>query len=71
VLSHVIGTRGSKASADDRELVIEHREALILMICEAAEMEHALTPTGKASMATRRRSPTTSAVGDSRGDEGL
>jgi hypothetical protein len=38
----VIGTRGSKASADDRELVIEHREALILMICEAAEMEHAL-----------------------------
>jgi Ferritin-like len=42
VLAHVIGTRGSGPSAPERDLVIEHREALIFMICEAAEMEHAL-----------------------------
>ncbi len=38
----MIGTRGSGPSAPERDLVIEHREALIFMICEAAEMEHAL-----------------------------
>ncbi len=42
MLAHVIGTRGSGPSAPERDLVIEHREALIFMICEAAEMEHAL-----------------------------
>ena len=42
MLSHVIGTRGSGSSAPERDLVIEHREALIFMICEAAEMEHTL-----------------------------
>jgi hypothetical protein len=42
VLSHVIETRGSGPSAPERDLVIEHREALIFMICQAAEMEHAL-----------------------------
>jgi Ferritin-like len=42
VLSHVVGTRGSGRPATERGLVIEHREALIFMICEAAEMEHAL-----------------------------
>jgi hypothetical protein len=42
VLSHVIETRGSGSPASERDLVIEHREALIFMICEAAEMEHAL-----------------------------
>ena len=38
----MIETRGSRPPASERELVIEHREALIFMICEAAEMEHAL-----------------------------
>lgn len=42
MLSHVIETRGSGPSAPERDLVIEHREALIFMICQAAEMEHAL-----------------------------
>ena len=42
MLSHVIETRGSAPPAPERGLVIEHREALIFMICEAAEMEHAL-----------------------------
>jgi hypothetical protein len=45
VLSHVIKTRGSAPSTPptaESSLVIEHREALIYMICEAAELEHAL-----------------------------
>jgi hypothetical protein len=42
VLSHVIRTRGSRQPVPERDLVIEHREALIFMFCEAAEMEHAL-----------------------------
>jgi hypothetical protein len=37
-----MATRGSGRSTSERELVIEHREELIFMICEAAEMEHAL-----------------------------
>lgn len=42
MLSHVVGTRGSGRSTSEHDLVIEHREALIFMFCEAAEMEHAL-----------------------------
>jgi hypothetical protein len=45
VLSHVIKTRGSASSASsaaEHEFVIEHREALFYMICEAAELEHLL-----------------------------
>jgi hypothetical protein len=45
VLSHVIETRGTAPSPPptaESSLVIEHREALIYMICEAAELEHAL-----------------------------
>ena len=42
MLSQVIHTRGSERAASEPEMVIEHREALIYMICEAAEMEHAL-----------------------------
>lgn len=52
MLSQVIRTRASGSIADqpqagpkpeaEPELVIEHREALIFMICEAAELEHTL-----------------------------
>jgi Ferritin-like len=42
LLSHVARTRGTLAASPESPLVIEHREALIYMICEAAEMEHAL-----------------------------
>ncbi|HEY3809910.1 MAG TPA: ferritin-like protein [Acidimicrobiales bacterium] len=44
--SHVVRTRGESEPTPEptpeRPLVIEHREALIYMICEAAEMEHGL-----------------------------
>jgi hypothetical protein len=42
VLSHVVKTRGSAPATAEGEFVIEHREALIYMICEAAELEHLL-----------------------------
>jgi hypothetical protein len=46
MLSHVVQTRGSLTPAAspsaEPALVIEHREALIYMICAAAELEHAL-----------------------------
>ena len=42
VFSHVVETRGLGAAAPEPELVIEHREELIFMVCEAAELEHAL-----------------------------
>jgi len=42
VLSHVVTTRGTSEPTPERPLVIEHREALVYMICEAAEVEHAL-----------------------------
>jgi Ferritin-like len=42
VLSHVANTRGSGRATSERDFVIEHREALIYMICEAAELEHLL-----------------------------
>jgi hypothetical protein len=42
VLSHVVKTRGSAPTTSEPDLVIEHREALIYMICEAAELEHLL-----------------------------
>jgi hypothetical protein len=42
VLSHVVTTRGTSEPTLERPFVIEHREALIYMICEAAEVEHAL-----------------------------
>ncbi|HEX6392093.1 MAG TPA: ferritin-like domain-containing protein [Acidimicrobiales bacterium] len=40
-LAQVIATRGGHA-APESPFVIEHREALIYMLCEAAELEHAL-----------------------------
>jgi hypothetical protein len=42
MLSQVVQTRSSKPPTAEPRLVIEHREALIYMICEAAELEHAL-----------------------------
>src|SRR5262249_28410853 len=40
-LARIIGTRGGLA-APEAAFVIEHREALIYMLCEAAELEHAI-----------------------------
>jgi hypothetical protein len=40
-LAQVRATRGGKA-APEAPFVIEHREALIYMLCEAAELEHAI-----------------------------
>src|SRR5579872_6315475 len=40
-LSHVLITRGS-AATEERPFVIEHREALIYMLGEAAELEHGI-----------------------------
>jgi CDGSH-type Zn-finger protein/truncated hemoglobin YjbI len=40
-LAQVIATRGGKASPE-APFVIEHREALIYMLCEAAELEHGI-----------------------------
>ena len=40
-LAAVIATRGGQA-APEAPFVIEHREALIYMLCEAAELEHAI-----------------------------
>jgi hypothetical protein len=42
MLSHVVQTRSAKPATAEPRLVIEHREALIYMICEAAELEHGL-----------------------------
>jgi Ferritin-like len=41
-LSHVVATRSAGDPSPERPFVIEHREALIYMVCEAAELEHAL-----------------------------
>src|SRR5690348_11282314 len=40
-LSRLLATRGGRA-APEEPFVIEHREALIYMLCEAAELEHAI-----------------------------
>ena len=40
-LAEVLATRGGKA-AQEAPFVIEHREALIYMLCEAAELEHGI-----------------------------
>jgi Ferritin-like len=40
-LAEVIASRGGKA-APETPFVIEHREALIYMLCEAAELEHGI-----------------------------
>ncbi|MBV8720413.1 MAG: CDGSH iron-sulfur domain-containing protein [Chloroflexi bacterium] len=40
-LAQVLATRGGQAS-HEAPFVIEHREALIYMLCEAAELEHAI-----------------------------
>src|SRR5512146_924956 len=40
-LAQLIATRGGKASPE-APFVIEHREALIYMLCEAAELEHGI-----------------------------
>jgi CDGSH-type Zn-finger protein/truncated hemoglobin YjbI len=40
-LAELIATRGGKA-APEAPFVIEHREALIYMLCEAAELEHGI-----------------------------
>ena len=42
MLSHVVQTRSTKPTTVEPRMVIEHREALIYMICEAAELEHGL-----------------------------
>ena len=42
MFSHVVETRSPGEAAPEPELVIEHREELIFMVCEAAELEHAL-----------------------------
>jgi hypothetical protein len=42
MLSHVVQTRSPKPATAEPGMVIEHREALIYMICEAAELEHGL-----------------------------
>ena len=42
MLTHVVETRSTKPAPAEPRLVIEHREALIYMICQAAELEHAL-----------------------------
>src|SRR3569623_1836633 len=40
-LARVLTTRGGRA-APEAPFVIEHREALIYMLCEAAELEHGI-----------------------------
>src|SRR5713226_7607016 len=40
-LAQLIATRGGQASPE-APFVIEHREALIYMLCEAAELEHGI-----------------------------
>src|SRR5215813_3438202 len=40
-LTDVLATRGGRA-APEAPFVIEHREALIYMLCEAAELEHGI-----------------------------
>jgi hypothetical protein len=40
-LARVIATRGGQAPPE-APFVIEHREALIYMLCEAAELEHGI-----------------------------
>ena len=42
MLLHVLETRSTQPRTAEPRLVIEHREALIYMICEAAELEHGL-----------------------------
>jgi len=42
MLSHVVQTRSAKPATAEPLMVIEHREALIYMICAAAELEHGL-----------------------------
>ena len=40
-LAQMIATRGGQAPPE-APVVIEHREALIYMLCEAAELEHGI-----------------------------
>ena len=40
-LAEVLATRGGRAEPE-APFVIEHREALIYMLCEAAEVEHGI-----------------------------
>src|SRR2546429_5178582 len=40
-LAQLIATRGGKA-APEAPFIIEHREALIYMLCEASELEHGI-----------------------------
>ena len=40
-LARLLATRGGVASPE-APFVIEHREALVYMLCEAAELEHAI-----------------------------
>src|SRR5215472_8786520 len=39
--AHLLATRGTRATAE-APFIIEHREALIYMLCLAAEIEHAI-----------------------------
>src|ERR1700748_1282989 len=41
VLAHVVATRGTRGK-HEAPCIIEHREALIYMLCLAAELEHAI-----------------------------
>src|SRR4029078_13270181 len=41
LLAEVLATRGGQA-APEAPFVIEHREALIYMLCQAAELEHGI-----------------------------
>jgi len=40
-LAQLLAVRGGQAAAE-APFVIEHREALIYMLCEAAELEHGI-----------------------------
>jgi hypothetical protein len=40
-LAQLVASRGGKA-APEAAFVIEHRESLIYMLCEAAELEHGI-----------------------------
>jgi hypothetical protein len=42
MLTQVVQTRSPRSATAEPRLVIEHREALIYMICDAAELEHGL-----------------------------
>jgi hypothetical protein len=54
-LAEVIATRGGLAPPE-APFVIEHREALIYMLCEAAELEHGISSTASCASTCTPRS---------------